>query len=339
MTIVHLCRTYHPHIGGVETHVAEISRQFIADGHRVVILTTQDRASEPLTEVVDGATVVRQPVTGVDKKLATWKWIASQMFLLDAADIIQVHDVGWWLMPFWPLIEDKAYITFHGWETQYPVRWQAKLQRWVMSVLSRGRVHVGDWIREFYWDKPTAVTYGGVRPPKNDTLINKSIKKTLTITFIGRLAADNNIKLYIQFLTLLKEKGWKLSVHWIGDGPERSTAQSIGKVWGIIANPERHLAQSDVVLASSYLAILQAQSLGKIVCSFYDNPLKQRYLETYPANDLLLISDSAQIMAEKVSALFENVMQRRQIQEQARRFAQTRSWNSVVAMYYRLWSE
>lgn len=128
-------------------------------------------------------------------------------------------------------------------------------------------------------------------------------------------------------------------ITWLGDGPKKSDCEKVGKVMGFVSDLDQHLAKSDVVWASSYLSILQAQSLGKIVCSFYSNKLKQRYLETYPASDLLLISDSPAIMADKLKMVLKQPEVKKQLEHQASIFAQTRSWQTVSNMYYHLWGD
>jgi glycosyltransferase involved in cell wall biosynthesis len=61
MRIAQVCPRYSPDIGGVETHVAEISRRLVARGHDVTVLTTDPSGRLPRSEVLDGVKVLRFP--------------------------------------------------------------------------------------------------------------------------------------------------------------------------------------------------------------------------------------------------------------------------------------
>jgi glycosyltransferase involved in cell wall biosynthesis len=50
---------YFPHVGGVETHVYEVSRRLAANGVRTTILTTDPGGSLPKRDEIEGAEVVR----------------------------------------------------------------------------------------------------------------------------------------------------------------------------------------------------------------------------------------------------------------------------------------
>ncbi len=59
MRIVQVAPWFHPHLGGVETHVWSLSRELARRGHDVLVLTTRDNPSSPETEQLDGARVRR----------------------------------------------------------------------------------------------------------------------------------------------------------------------------------------------------------------------------------------------------------------------------------------
>lgn len=61
MRIAHVCPRYSPYIGGVETHVAEISKRLARRGHDVTVVTTDPSGKLPLEETLDGVKVVRFP--------------------------------------------------------------------------------------------------------------------------------------------------------------------------------------------------------------------------------------------------------------------------------------
>jgi glycosyltransferase involved in cell wall biosynthesis len=62
MRVAQVCPRYSPDIGGVETHVAEISRRLVLKGHDVTVLTTDPSGRLPPEETLDGVRVKRFPV-------------------------------------------------------------------------------------------------------------------------------------------------------------------------------------------------------------------------------------------------------------------------------------
>lgn len=69
---------------------------------------------------------------------------------------------------------------------------------------------------------------------------------------------------------------------FVGDGCWRKQAETIGRVTGMVKNVNKYLAKADVVIASSYLSIMEAMALGKPVIAITDNPLKKDYLKCHP---------------------------------------------------------
>lgn len=59
MKIVQVSPFYKPHIGGVESHVAVISRELASRGHDVEIITSRYDKSLPKTEEIDGVNITR----------------------------------------------------------------------------------------------------------------------------------------------------------------------------------------------------------------------------------------------------------------------------------------
>jgi len=59
MLIAHVCHRYYPYIGGVETHVEEISTRLVNRGLQVEVLTTDPSGKLPMEETVSGVKVRR----------------------------------------------------------------------------------------------------------------------------------------------------------------------------------------------------------------------------------------------------------------------------------------
>ncbi len=336
MNILHVCKRFAPSIGGVETHVLEVAREQVARGFTVTVLTQATAASQKQTEIIDGITVIRIPVKTAEEKKAVWKAIGTHSNLFKAANVIQVHDVFWWLLPYYLLIIGKCYTTFHGWETEYPIPISAKLQRYVYAHLSKKTVHIGSWIQKYYWDKPSVVMYGGTTIPKKVPVHTGKLKKAV---FLGRLSHDNDIENYVFLANILKEEFSGFSIQWIGDGECKKMCSEVGVVTGFVSNPTDYIAKADVVFAASYLSILQAQAYGKPVVSLYSNPLKYEYLQSLPTRVSLICRDQAVDAYAELSILFEYPERVLQISETAARLTKDYSWQKIVDVYQSLWQK
>lgn len=353
-TIFQLTPAYEPQIGGVETHVREINRLLVKLGHTVTVVCLQGEANL-LEETIDGVRVLRIPVPlkkskfflqrWLDKlreKLGVWWWIFKHGPILIAADIIQIHDVFWWIWPIYQLTYYKVYLTFHGWEGKYPVPWRIKLHRYYNHLAAKKTLHVGAYLQQFYWDKPSAVIYGGVTPALIDLRGSfshhqgKLLSNESKIVLVGRLEKVNEIEKYLAFVRYLKEIYPKINFTFVGDGSWRTECEKFGQVTGFIADPSRHLLAADLVCASSYLSILEAQALGKLVCAFYSNPLKKSYLETHPGAKYLLIESDPALLAKKVQVLTAAGVEK--LATKIKIAATTQTWEKVLAVYLKIWN-
>ncbi|MEN8253078.1 MAG: glycosyltransferase family 4 protein [Patescibacteria group bacterium] len=355
MKIIQIAPYYLPHYGGVEKHVEEISKLLIVKGHEVIVVTLQNDRKLKKKDQRQKVKIFRIPLFSIlhssflDKfkyKLSLWSWVWHHREIFTQSDIVHVHDVFWWILPIWLLVRRKIFITFHGWEAVYPVPLKNKLQRWIWSKLSQARIHVGQYIEEFYWDKADKVIYGGVETispllsgsarQKSDLLSHKE-RGILNTIFVGRLERVNEIESYICMINELKKANFKIKVLWLGDGSLRKECEEVGRVLGVTQDQEKYIRKADVVFANSYLSILKAQAMGKVVVSLYSHKLKQRYLETYPGSKYMIIQDNT-CTIEKMIALLTDKKKILKVQKAAKDFASKMTWKKVLKTYGELWS-
>lgn len=334
--LVQVTPFYSPHLGGVETHVKELNKELLKKNFQITVLTTQHDADVSLKEDVAGVKVLRLPKITSNKKFQTWKWIWQQRQILQAADVIHIHDIVWWLYPFLFLWRHKTSATFHGWEGIYPIPLKNKLQRRFNSWLVTKRIHVGAWIQDFYGDEPDAVMYGGVSPQTGAQLTVPN-QKEIKCVFIGRLETVNEISLYLELLQLLKKIGLPFTVIWVGEGSYRLACQVYGEVTGMVENPSRFLEKADLVFATSYLSILEAQALGKVVVGFYSHPLKKAYLQTFPGNSAMLAGSQPSIIADEIQSLLKDTKKWQQLSRSAVQNAHDQTWKKVAKIYQKIW--
>lgn len=65
MRILQVSPFYHPHAGGVESHVRALAGEFAREGHDVTVLTSRHDRALPAEETIDGVRVVRVRTLGV----------------------------------------------------------------------------------------------------------------------------------------------------------------------------------------------------------------------------------------------------------------------------------
>lgn len=337
--ILQLTPRYSPSLGGVERHVLEVNKELISRGFAVTVITTSHGKSLPAYEVINCVDVYRLPFGKDLNKMQVWQWMFRHRALFKNT-VIHVHDVGWWLAPFLPFLFKKFYITFHGWEGIYPVPLMNKLQRLFFSFCAKKTVHVGGYIQKFYWDKPNLVMFGATHSHiKKQSLPLLNLKKSvLHFVFLGRLVGENELKKYFELLTILKNRGIKTKVTWVGDGPLRNECLEYGAVTGMVKDVAKYISDGDIIFANSYLALLEAQSQGKIIVSLYSHDLKKSYLETYPGRSGIIMGSDVEEVAQSIEQLFSNLELAQKMQKTAQTFAHSQTWKKIAEDYLKLWA-
>jgi glycosyltransferase involved in cell wall biosynthesis len=337
MKLLMFSRLYSPHLGGVEKHVKKISAILLQRGFKITLITEkfEDKLAEQ--EVIDGIEVYRVRLFKKIKwfnKFKIWWWLVKNWKLIKEADIIHCHDIFFWYLPFRFLFPKKpVYITFHGWEGTFPLPKRFVFIRKIWERLAFGNLCVGDYLAKWYSLRPAFVTYGGVdlketRPVKR--VKNKAV-------FIGRLEEDLDLPKYFKIFKKLKnfKKDWE--IEFVGDGPLRIQAEKLGKVWGFVEDIWSKIAEARLVFASSYLAIIEAMSMGKVVVAVWDNPLKKDYLLLSSFKNLIVTGPTTAVIIEKLLPVLRNPKRQKAIGEMAHRWGRAQTWEKVVEKYLRLW--
>lgn len=353
MKILFLSRLFYPHIGGVETHVMEISKRLIKQGHEVTVLTeeleilkevqdnktkTRNHTSDP--EIVNGIKIYHMHV-GKDnwlKKFRIWYSMWKMRQLIKDADIVHCHDVFFWYAPFRFLYQNKpVYTTFHGHEGRFPLSPKTVFIRKFSDDFSFGSINIGDFIQKWYGTHPNYVSYGGVTVSSNKK--NQPTNTKPRIIFIGRLEQDTGIVNYLQALEILKKKKVGFTLEAYGDGSLRSDVEKLGTVHGFVKAVYTIIYKADLVLCSSYLSILEAFAAKKLVISTYDNPLKKDYLTMSPFAQWIIIKKEPEKLAERIEYYLTHPKEQKEIIEKSYTWAKEQTWDNVTNLYLKLWKK
>ncbi len=90
MRIVQVSPYFHPHAGGVESHVRSLAREFAREGHDVTVVTSRYRRSLPLEERTEGYRVLRTRTLGVAFNTPLDIGTGRTLRHLDA-DVVHLH--------------------------------------------------------------------------------------------------------------------------------------------------------------------------------------------------------------------------------------------------------
>jgi glycosyltransferase involved in cell wall biosynthesis len=358
MKIIHLVRLYNPHVGGIEKHLEKINKILIDKGHSVTVITQQYKTNLALKETVDGVSVIRLVRFEKDEfnknktlyKLKTWSEIYKNIKTLINADVIHVHDVFWWLLPFYFLFLNKTYITFHGYEGNNSPKLNQIFWHKLANILTKGNICVGGFHNKWYKVNPTITTFGAVKSLSNNSVYKKNIfkiskkSKNQKIIFIGRLADDNGISNYLKSLKVLKSKGYDYSLDVYGDGPLLKKSREFVKenklkvvFHGAVNNAQQFLPQYDLAFISRYLGILEALSARVFVIAQYNNQIKKDYLKLSPFGEWIDIvsseSEIADAVLDKQNLTEENLKDLTKSQQ----WANIQTWEKMTENYLKLW--
>ncbi|MEK7458665.1 MAG: glycosyltransferase family 4 protein [Patescibacteria group bacterium] len=337
--LLFLCRLFWPHIGGVETHVLQLSMELLKRGYEITIITEQHDSSLPLLEEQYGIHIFRIPQASLKNKWTIWTWMYRHISLLMLSNIVHAHDVMWWYWPFRFLFLNKStYTTFHGYEGANEPHLGAILSRKMSEFLSRKTICIGDWMRKWYHTNPNAVSYGAA------TCSPASVfqVKPNSIVFIGRLSEDTGILVYIHAVQFLKGK---FSLDIFGEGPLKQEILKMIYDSPFITyqeetvSPEKELARHRYAFVSRYLAMIEAQQVGRFVFAQWDTAIKRDYLRSLPTADCIHIFHDPKDLVKGLEDIQKHPEKEKRFIKKAQTWAVHQRWSKAADMYEELWEK
>lgn len=361
MKIVFITSAFYPSIGGVETHVLQLSKELTRLGHKVTVVTEDkpeywqsrfksDNEAGKLKSIDKTTLFTRKRLDQIDiyyfkfgqpsffKKFKIWYSFLKNIKLFQEAEIIHCHDVFIWYLPLRFLhFQKKVFTTFHGYETVFPPEKKAIYLRRLSAWLSYGTIFVGDYIKKWYGTNPDIVTYGGVKEVHGSrfTVHSSTRRRKLRILLIGRLEKDIGVRVYRGALRKLKEIGVTYEFIACGGGSLTKEMEGYGQVFGFVRKLKTYMKKADIVFCSSYLTMLEVLQVGKPIFAAYTNPLKHDYLCDSPFKDYIKVSHDASTLTKQILKYKPNL---RKI-EQGAKWANSQTWENVAQVYLELWNK
>lgn len=311
-------------LGGVERHVRLLTEELVRRGHQVKELSL-GKTDKSYKDYKYYRRFKESPCHAARRhlfKFLAWKLLWENRRFIRQADIIHIHDIFWWYLPFrFLFLRKPVFTTFHGWEGRYPPTRSAVWQKRLAAFLSDGTIGVGSFFEKWYGVKTDRVVWGAIdksykgykdyKDGEKGEKEQKDEKEKGKTVFFGRLEEVNGIEIVIEAAERLNKgyKGYKNYkenddnhlVFFVGDGTFRKQAERVGRVTGMVENPWKYLVGAEVVIASSYLAILEAAALGKRIIAVADNPLKRDYLEGHPLRGYFKVVGSAEKLVGEIT--------------------------------------
>lgn len=353
MKVVMAAWRFHPHIGGVERHVWEVSQRLLGLGCEITVVTeryAEDLPAHELLIVPEGKLEVLRVASWRGRRShldpARWRTLGPALRAMSQADLVHFHDFGpfvHWFEPFsWWIRKPRRFVTFHGWEGIFPPAPETIRVRARVEHGTRGNLCIGDFIPKWYGTTPSGVSYGGVEIPRGGP--PSAPAPNAPGLFLGRLAEDSGILIVLEALAILARQGVHLPVRIAGDGPLRSQAEAFCQENGLdacflgwVREPFEEIDAARMVFTSGYLGILESMAHGRLTAACYDNPLKEDYLRLMPVARHMLIAGSPVDLAECLIRTLRDGAVMAAMCQASQNWAQSQSWDMVAHQYLDLW--
>lgn len=309
MKIIFISHFFYPHIGGVEKHILNLSKELVKKGHQITVITQKHEKKLKDKEIIEGIKIIRITYPKIKFLGLLIIWLKLLKLLPDfiKADIIHIHDVFIWYLPLrFILFLKPVFTTFHGWEGKYPIPLKNILYKKIASFLSKKTICVGKYIEKYYKIKTDKIIYGA----SSGKMILKAKKQKNLIIFLGRLEKDTGI---LEFFKFLKKNKGKYKVVFLGDGSLSKQAENYGKVKGFVKDPKKYLSKAEYCAPAGYLSAIEGLERGCKLLLFYHNKLKKDYWQLSPFYKI------------------------KNEPEKAKRFLLQNTWKKLAKIYLDLW--
>ncbi|MDA1079074.1 MAG: glycosyltransferase family 4 protein [bacterium] len=321
-SVLHLARRSAPDVGGVEAHLSHLIPELQKLGYHSTIFNER--------------MLLGQENVIFSHKLAIWFRVARRLFAFLRSDIIHVHDVFWWLLPFLPVLWWKRiYITFHGYELIDGPSSKQKFWHQLAAKLTRGNLCIGGFHTKWYGVVSDEISYGAVL-----TTHKKSSRfTTKKAVFVGRLEPDTGFREYVAAIAIAKQNGQSVSLDVYGDGSERTWAEKVCKkqklpvrFFGFVPNAGLLIGKYSHAFVSQYLAILESMSAGVLVIAYAQTGFKKDYLQLTPFAKWIHIATTPDEVVAALAADMRSPFA-------AEQWAQKQTWEKLARQYHELWSD
>ncbi len=320
-----------PHIGGVEKVVTKLSEHL--KGHEVTIITEKHEESLKNVEKFNKWTKVYRFSYPHKKYIGLfyiWKWMWENRKLIQDADLVHIHDVFIWYLPFRFLFPFKpVYTTYHGWEGKFPIPLPSLIQKKLAFYLSKRTIVVGKYLEKYYGLKANSVIHNGTDIPRE-----QSKKVPQSFVWVGRLSYDTGLDIVLDALSKIKN----INIEFCGDGELRAECEKYGKVHGFVVDPRPFLLKAEFCFAGGYITTLDAFAHNCLVFLCYQNKIKEDCFRMTPFAKYMVIESSPQNLVKKIKYFQTHPKEKKELVDKAYKWVQSQTWENVANQYEKLWN-
>ncbi|WP_424357540.1 glycosyltransferase family 4 protein [Methanocella sp. MCL-LM] len=268
MRIAQVCPRYPPYIGGVETHVAEISGRLARAGHDVTVISTDPAGKYPRDEVIDGVRVLRFPAFAPGDAYYLSPSLSNFVKKSQGFDIVHAH--GYHAFPallatassarkfvFTPHYHGKGHTPLRNLLLKpYKVAGSRVFRR-ADSVICVSEFEKGLVCRDFGCDGKVKVIPNGVI--KSEFAGLKTVRASKVILYVGRLEQYKGVQYAIRALGELPD--YRLQI--IGKGPYKEALVKEAADAGVSERVEFHSGLTREELLKCYASAEVTVMLSK----------------------------------------------------------------------------
>lgn len=239
MKVIQVTPRYHPHIGGIETHVQDISERLVKRGFEVEVVSTDPTGSLPKHEAINGVAINR--FRSLAPGDAYYFAPHIYFYLRDSkCDLIHIHSYHSFTSLFAALAKKdrKLIITPHtfGFPATFPKNIFHSIYKplglFIFNsadiVVSISKVEAG-WLRKTFELTDSKLHYIPIPIDIGNADAKKERKDDIKIAFMGRLSAEKNVDVLISAFKLVKQSCPKCKLYIIGEGHLREYLEGLSK--------------------------------------------------------------------------------------------------------------
>lgn len=239
MKIIQVCPRYFPDIGGVETHVKELSEWLVRKGHDVDVICTDPTNQYPRFEIINGVKVHRffgfAPFESYFFAPQISLYIKTRSYDILHAHNYRAFPMFFSALAFKPLSAKKLIITTHlGFSKTFKILYKIYnlflgnyicKKAFKIVIVSPAEINEIPFITKY--QKKICIIPNGVDFNKISSPIvqNKNVTDKFEILFVGRIEKLKGIDEVIRISATLQDIPFQVTI--VGDGPYRHHYENI----------------------------------------------------------------------------------------------------------------
>lgn len=238
MKIIQVCPTYFPAIGGIATHVKELSEVLVKKGHEVEVVCTDSSGKLPKKEIINGVKITRfwafAPREAYYFSPEMYFYLKAQKY-----DVIHAHNYHSFQALFAAFARKKRFVfTPHTFGfSRSLIRnilhrlykpWGSYIFKSADRIISTAQFE-RNWLIKTFKIPESRIIYIPLPINPVHTIVDIPRSEVKRIGYFGRLSVEKNLKVLISSFKLLRNKNSDIGLFIAGDGPVRSELEEYAK--------------------------------------------------------------------------------------------------------------